>query len=109
MPSAVPGSGSPKTMMPPAMQRDVRRGAGDGDDRDGLAVLQAAGRGVEGGDRGDDRDERPRADSEPEQPVRADEAGERLDRDVGDAEEDAGGGAEHDAVVLDAGADARAR
>ena len=31
---------------------DVRRGAGDGDDRDGLAVLQAAGRGVEGGGRG---------------------------------------------------------
>ena len=41
-------------------------------------------------------------------PSCADHAGERLDRDVGDAEEDAGRGAEHDAVVLDRGADARA-
>ena len=38
----------------------------------------------------------------------ADQAGEGLDGDVGDAEEDAGRGAEHDAVVLDRGADARA-
>ena len=35
-------------------------------------------------------------------------AGERLDGDVGDAEEDAGGGAEHDAVVVVGRADARA-
>ena len=32
---------------------DVGGGAGDGDDRDGVAVLEAAGRGVEGGDRGE--------------------------------------------------------
>ena len=35
---------------------DVGGGRGRGDDRDGLAVLQAAGRGVEGDDRGEDGD-----------------------------------------------------
>src|SRR4051794_47822 len=37
--------------------RDVGGGAGDGDDRDGLAVLQAAGRRVEGDHRGEYRDQ----------------------------------------------------
>ena len=69
---------------------DVGRGAGDGDDRDGLAVLQAAGRGVEGGGRGGGRDEQPGAD-EPEDPRVGDHAAQRLDGDVADAEEDAGG------------------
>ena len=40
---------------------DVRGGAGDRDDRDRVAVLQRAGRRVEGGGRADDRDEQPRA------------------------------------------------
>ena len=39
------------------------------------------------------RDASPRA-------VRADHAGERLDGDVGDAEQDPGGGAEHHTVVM---------
>ena len=39
---------------------------------------------------------------------RAVEAGERLDGDVGDPEQDAGGGAEHDPVVVVRGAHARA-
>ena len=64
--SGWPESGSPKTMIPPTMPGDVGGGAGDRDHRDGLAVLQALGRGVEGGDRGDDGDQRPRA----EQPER---------------------------------------
>ena len=55
MPSASPGIGSPKTMMPPAMQETLAAVEVDGDDRDGLAVLQAAGRGVEGDDRGQRR------------------------------------------------------
>ena len=40
--------------------------------------------------------------------MRAGDAGQRLDRRVGHAEQDAGGGAEHHAVVLDRAAHARA-
>ena len=86
---------------------DVGGGRGRGDDRDGLAVLQAAGRGVEADDRAEDGDEEPGRDEDRQEAVAGD-AGERLDGDVGDAEEDAGRAAEHDAVVVVRGAEARA-
>ena len=46
--------------------------------------------------------------SSPSEAVGAGDAGERLDRGVGHAEQDPGGGAEHHAVVLDRAAHARA-
>ena len=58
MPRASPGSGIAEDDDAAGDAGDVGRGAGDRDDRDGVAVLQAAGRGVEGGDGGEDRDER---------------------------------------------------
>jgi hypothetical protein len=91
--------------MPPLMAvtfadgRDVGRGARERDDRNGLALLEAAGRRVErdhgGGDAGD----------EPGSKVADAAAGahrgrDRLDGDVGHTEEDAGRGAEHHAVML---------
>ena len=48
---------------------DVGGGRGRGDDRDGLAVLQAARRGVEGDDRAEDGDEQPRRDEDAQDAV----------------------------------------
>ena len=79
------------------MQDTLAAVRGGGDDRDGLAVLQAAGRRVEGDDRGDGAVGEPRREQDAHRAVHA---GEGLDGDVGDAEEDAGRGAEHDAVVV---------
>ena len=98
-PDGVAGERVAEDDDPAGDARDVRGGAGDGDDLDGLAVLQALGRGVEGGGRGARGDDEPRAE-EAEEAVDADDAGERLHGDVADAEEDAGGGREHHAVML---------
>ena len=48
---------------------DVGGGRGRGDDRDGLAVLQAAGRGVEGDDRAEDGDQQPGREDDAEEAV----------------------------------------
>ena len=84
---------------------DVGRGRGGGDDGDRLAVLHAARGGVEGDDGGEQRDGEPGRD---EHLADAAEPGQRLDGDVGHAEQHARRGAEHDAVVVVGGAEARA-
>ena len=49
-------SGSEKTRMPPRIAETFAATRGDRDHRDALADLQRAGGGIEGRDRGDDRD-----------------------------------------------------
>ena len=101
-----PASASPNTRMPPMMQ--VRFAAVEvvGDDRDGVALLEAAGGGEEGERGGDGGDGQPGGEDEREQAV-AGGARERLQRDVADAEQHAGGGAEQRAVVMGRGAHLR--
>ena len=70
---------------------EIGRDRGEGDDLDARADLQPASRGVEGHHRGDQSRRGPRAD-QLEHPAR-DVVDQELDRDVGDAEECAGGGA----------------
>ena len=77
---------------------------GAGDDRDGVALLEAAGGGEEGEHGGEQRDGQPGRD---EQRERAADAGQRLERDVGDAEQRARGGAEERAVVVGGRAEPR--
>jgi hypothetical protein len=69
---------------------------GERDDLDALADLQAAGAGVEGDHSGDQRGQRPRA-HQPEQRSRW-RLGEVLERDIGDAPQRAGGGAEEQSL-----------
>ena len=107
IPRTSPGIGSPKTMMPPAMQEM-------------FAAVPVMAMTETASPSWSDRAEAKKAAAEPraatsepgadeaEHAVGADDAGQRLDGDVADAEEDARGGGEHDAVVLGGGAGAGA-
>ena len=108
MPVGLEGNGSPKTTSPPTMPETLAAVLVTAMTGTGLAVLQTLGGCEERDDRGDDGDQQPRR-REAQQAMRADHAGERLDADVGDTEEDSGSGAEHHAVVVARRADARAR
>ena len=72
-----------------------------------VAVLESLRGRVEGGDRGGDRHERPRGQQTRDAVARR-PARDRLDRDVGDAEQDPGGRAEHEPMVLRRRPDPRA-
>ena len=85
--------------------RDVGGRARDGDHGHRVALLEAARGGVEGDDRGDHAGDHPGRDEAEQRRRSADAAGEGLDGDVGDAEQDARGGAEEHAVVLVLGAE----
>ena len=102
--STPPASASPKTTIPPVITVMFAAVARAGDDRDGLALLEAAGGGEEGEHRGQRGDRQPRRGEELE---RAADARQRLERDVGDAEQRAGGGAEDRAVVVGGRAEPR--
>ena len=62
MPSGSLGIGSPKTMMPPAMHEMLAAVPVMAMTVDGLAVLEAAGGGVERGGRSEPRDDGPGAE-----------------------------------------------
>ncbi len=99
MPSTVPGIGSPKTTMPPMIADTLAATlvqAMTGTASPCWSPLAEAKKAMtEPSDAG----EQPRRREAGDEADGLDVRGQRLDRDVGDAEEDAGGDAEQDAVV----------